>query len=121
MSTFKFSLRARTGKTEAKIAPAATSTADQDIADRNSPSPVARRLFSDVVSGQKTPISRGDQESVANPSDEGDSPFADFDATKRSDDQDDPTPDPGLNRWISDNPNTVRQSRSLSSLNKAGV
>ena len=119
MSTFKYSLRARTGKTESKTVLAATSTADQDIEDRNSPSPVARRLFSDVVSGQKSPTPRGGPESVVNPSDEGDSPFADLDATKRSDDQDDPTPDQGLNRWITDHPNIVRRSRSISPLGKA--
>lgn len=62
----------------------ATSTADQEIVDQNSPSPVACHLFSNAVTGQKTPTSWGDQESMAGPSNKGDSPFADFDATKRS-------------------------------------
>jgi len=82
MSTFTihpYSLRTRSGKTEAKTARAATSTVDQDMKDRNSPSPVARRLSSDVVSGQKALLTYwGGQESVADPSDEGKSPSGDL-------------------------------------------
>jgi len=121
MSTFTihpYSLRTRSGKTEANTARAATSTADQDMKDQNSPRPVARRLSSDVVSSQKTLHAyRGGQESVADPSDKGNSPSGDLDATKRSGDQGDPTPDQDLSRWIKDHLNKVRRSHTgLSSL-----
>lgn len=92
-----------------KIALATMSAENQGLPDQDSPSLIAHCLFSDVVSSQKTPTSRGDQESVINSSNEGNSPFTDLDATKGSNDQEDlDTPDQGFNRWLSNHPNTVR-------------
>ncbi|KIM42784.1 hypothetical protein M413DRAFT_408828 [Hebeloma cylindrosporum] len=114
-----YSLRARISKMEAKIAPATASIPDQEISDPNDPSPVPRRLFSDVVSGNnKTLQFQGDHDLASNISAEEDN-LQDLGTTRRSDDQEDQTPDQNLNRWTVNNPNTLRKSRSLSSLGSA--
>jgi len=117
MSTFitnhQYSLRARTSKPEAKIAPRAASISEQEASDRNDPSPASRRLFSDVVSGRKSPMLRG---GYNDNSSEEENDLQDLGITKRSDESEDGTPDQNLNRWAQENPNTVRRSRSLNSL-----
>ena len=118
LTVHPYALRTRTGKAEAIIASVAASTSEQDVQDRNSPSPVSRRLFSDVVIGQNTPALRGGHEIIENASDEGET-FEDLDATRGSDDQEDHTPDQNLNRWTADNPNLIRRTRSFS--NTGGI
>ena len=108
-----YSLRARNSKTGIKITSAAASNSDQDISDQNGPSPAPCRLFSDVVTGNKSPkIWGGCNQSTIS---EEENDLQDLGMTKRSDDPEDLTPDQGLNHWTIDNPN-LRRSRSLSSL-----
>ena len=103
-TTRTYSSCAQFGKAQAKVALAAR-TSDQDSPDQNDPSPDAR-LVSDAAVGHKTPRLRGGHESVGNSSEGGESP-KDLDA-KRSDDQEDQTPDQNLNCWTTDNPNMIR-------------
>jgi len=116
-----YSLRARTSKAEAKIVSAVASILDQEISDPNDPIPVPRRhcLFSDVVSGNKSLTSklRGGHDKASHISEEEDNLQDLQGMTKRSEDQEDPTPDQIFNHWTLDNPNlNLRRSRSLSSL-----
>lgn len=69
----------------------------KEISDQNDPSPVNRRLFSDVVSGNKTLKLRGGHDD-ANDISEEENNFQDLGTTMRSDDPEDLTPDQGLNR-----------------------
>ena len=113
-----YSLRARTSKLEAKIVSAAASTSDQEISDPNDPIPVPRR-HRDVVSGNKSLTSklRGGHDKASHISEEEDNLQDLQGMTKRSRDQEDPTPDQIFNHWTVDNPNlNLRRSRSLSSL-----
>jgi hypothetical protein len=113
-----YSLRARTSKSKAKNVSAAASISDQETSDQNDPIPVSRHLFSDVVSGNKTLKLRGGHDN-ANDISEEENNFQDLGTTKRSDDQDDQTPDQNPNRWTKDNPNMIRLCRSLNSLSKS--
>jgi hypothetical protein len=109
-----YSLRARISKTDTKVVSAAASISDQEISDSNDPSPGSRRLFSDVVTGNKTLKLRGGHDKTSQMSEEEDS-LQDLSTTKRSEDQEDPALSQNFSRWTTKNPN-LRQSRSLSSL-----
>lgn len=110
-----YSLHARTSKQESKNVSAAAGISDQEIPDQNDPRPVSRRLFSDVVSGNKTLKLRGGHDDASDISEEENN-FQDLGTTQRSDDLEDLTPDQGLNHWETAHPNFIRRSHSLSSL-----
>jgi len=111
-------LRARTGKPETKVVPAAGSISDQEISDQNDSNPVSHRLFSDVVSGN-TPLKlRGGHDNPNNISEEEQN-LQTFELTKRSEDQENLTPDQNIDHWTTINPNRKRRSQSLSSLDEA--
>jgi len=94
------------------------SISDQEISDQNDSNPVSHLLFSNIVSGD-TPLKlRGGHNNPNNISEEEHN-LQNFELTKRSEDQENLTPDQNIDCWTTVNPNCKRRSLSLSSLDEA--